>query len=272
MQQLSKDEVRGMTLEEKISRMDDILEEIHKYRFPYSPENFPFFHMQSIANTEIFRKHSQQTKLLWMCFEFLLQGEYLSTYYGMMNLYVYNDMFNPNGWLSLRTQLNYNALTQAVITGSRIQFEQLMKFIYFALENKEIEEEKGSKFARFKNWIIEKGCMDDLFYLMPFLVACRKHDDLFRNAEVHKGSKLKSDLFSLRAPDVNVNEIMALNNYLLGFMENFLSVMDNQRPSGMKHNPIPDFELDFIDWTQAYFDRDEAKLKMYMQTFNDNLK
>jgi len=215
-----------MSLEDKISRMDEILREIHFYRFHSSAEHFPYFKVKNLINTSVFQGHINQTKLAWMCFEFLLQGEYMMTYFGMMNRLVYDDNHHAHGWGLLRSHINYNALTQAVITGSRIQFEQLMNFIYYSFECKELGvDNKGSKISKFRNWLMMKGIMDDLFYLFPIIVACREHDDNFRSPEVHKGSKLKKDLFALNEP-TNTNDIMVLCNYLQGFMESFLPLLD----------------------------------------------
>ena len=164
MRKLSLDEINYMSLEDKISRMDEILGEIHLYRFHSSAAHFPYFKVENLINTKAFQSHNNQTKLAWMCFEFLLQGEYMMTYFGMMNRLVYDDNHHAHGWGLLRSHINYNALTQAVITGSRIQFEQLMNFIYYSFECKELGvDNKGSKISKFRNWLMMKGIMDDLF-------------------------------------------------------------------------------------------------------------
>ena len=120
MQPIYKDKFEKMTLEEKIYRMDLILAENHKEKFPPIADNIPFFKVQNIVNTKAFQDHEDKQKLAWMCFEFLLQGEYLYTYFGMINGAVYNDRYRKCGW-TLRHHFSYNALTQAIITGSRIQ-------------------------------------------------------------------------------------------------------------------------------------------------------
>ena len=272
MQQLTEEDLENMSIEDKINRMDEILGEIQKSRFHVSTEHFPFFHVLNLASTKVFQNHEHQTKLAWMCFEFLLQGEYLMTYYGIMNREVYDHSHQVFGWTLLKNHIAYNALTQAVITGSRIQFEQFMNFVYFALENKEIRKDNsGSKFTNFWKWIKRKGHMDDLFYLVPLLIACKKHD-VFRTAEVHDGSKLKLDLFALKEPTVDSNQYMIISNFFLDFFESFLPILDYQRPKNMKYVAIPDFELDFMDWTQSYFDKDEKKLDNYMRYFEKHLK
>jgi hypothetical protein len=207
-----------------------------------------------------------------MGFEFLLQGEYLMTYHGFTNREVYNDLYELHGWSLLLTHVKYNAIIQAIITASRIQFEQFMNFIYFSFEQKEIKEESGSKFTRFKNWLIGKGHLDNLLFLMPVLIACRNHDDLFRTPEVHKGSKLKSDLFALRKPEVDADSILVLSNYMLDIMKNLMPILDYNRAFNIKYIPAQRFDFDYKDWSIAYYNKEEEKLYKYMQFFIECLK
>lgn len=270
MKKLSENEFESMTVSGKIARMDEMLGRawhgsILRREASYLPT------LKSIEDTKIFQNHTDQTKLAWLCFEFLLQEEYLNSYvtFSMTE----NQLYQGQKW-SVTRHIHHNAILQAVITASRIQFEYFMNFIYFSLEGKELGvDSSGSKYNKFKEWVLSKGCMDDLFYLVPFLVACREHDDWFRTAEVHKGSKLKKSLFMFEEPKNFYNgDITRLNRFLRGCLTGIISILNNQRPTTLQWAfSSKEQEFDVDSWGDAYMEKDETKLNEFMELFKKRL-
>jgi hypothetical protein len=78
-------------------------------------------------------------------FDLVLQIEYVNSYFGFKNTTLGSGGFKLAGWNSPSNHVFYNSLTQAVIIGSRVEFERLMRFIYFAFEGNEV---RGPKTGR----------------------------------------------------------------------------------------------------------------------------
>jgi len=266
MKKLSANDFESMTVSDKIARMDEMLGQTW---LGSQQRNLPT--LKSIEDTQVFQNHPDQTKLAWMCFEFLLQGEYLNAYisFSMEE----TSLCQGEKW-SVDRHVRHNAILQAVITASRIQFEYFMNFIYFSLEGKELGvDSSGSKYNKFKEWVLSKGCKDDLFWLVPFLVACRDHDDLFRTAEVHKGSKLKNSLFMFDEPkNFYNNDMVRLNSFLRHCLVGIISILNNQRPTNLHWTfNSDDQEFDVDSWGDAYIGKDETKLNEFMELFEKRL-
>jgi len=272
METLSKEEIMKMPLMEKIARMDEVIRHIELGRYPleqleggFEPPA-PMFTVKKLSETKRFSllDEKSKTKSAWMCFEFLLQHSYLESYFAFQNLDYWQETSSP------RAIMRGYALTQAIITGSRIQFEQLMNFLYFTIEGKEFKQGTSKK-AQFEEWAIRGGVEGDLFCLMPIVALARLHDDKFRTAEVHQGSKLKQGVFALTSSIEYTFDYTALVNVLGNSMNRLLPIFNDSRPKIVPDFYVRDLGLiiDFQDWNHAYKEKDVEKLEYYHKVFKN---
>ncbi len=263
---ISLEKFATMSVLEKAARMDAFLERLRSERNPFYERKYdlgPF--VKPLCSTKIFLQHGDQSKLLWDFFDLVLQIEYVNSYFGFKNTTLDSGGFKLAGWNSPSNHVFYNSLTQAVIIGSRVEFERLMRFIYFAFEGNEVRGD--STFKLFKQWLIEKDSTDRLIYLIPFLAVSRRHDKKFRTAEIHTGSKLKSRTLALQEQSSDESgEIMELHNCVSNLARNMMPLFDESRPTGSSGGP--DFDL---SWLSPYATGEAAKLAGFIERWKADL-
>jgi hypothetical protein len=254
------EDLKSLTNSELTKRMDEILRTARSERDPnyniaydtnpYVETFFKTARIQALAS-------DKQRKALWMTFDFILQIEYVSRYHGFQNAVLDRQQFDKNGWSSPSLYIAYLSQEQASIVGSRIALERLMDLSYFAANGRELS--KGeSKFNRFREWLFSLSIDSDWFYLIPYLPWLREHDDEFRTAEVHSGSKLKKYLVSLQdIPNDIKSDAVNLLNILSNLWRYLLMIFNDERPNGAGGiRPSQN-----LDWLQSYVQRDYSKLE-----------
>lgn len=256
MKQIELEYFSKLSLEDKTHRMDEYLEELRRERNPFYDRGFDLSpYIEPFTKTKIFIGHKDQTKLLWSYFDLVLQIEYVLTYFGYQNSVLDSEHFKRWGWESPANHTNYSALIQAVIIGSRIEFERFMYLIYFAFESKDISGD--STFGEFKKWISGKDADHDHTYILPFLKVARGHDREFRTAEIHTGSKLKAHALALKEHSGDKqNDVLKLHNCVNNLLRNVFPLFDFQRPSSASGSA--DFDL---KWLEAYSKKDKVELE-----------
>ena len=271
MRTISEDELKNMSLGEQIIRMDEILCNIPAHFGSILPLLWSV-KLKDIEQTYIFQNHEDKERLAWMFFEFSLQSAYVLSYSGFLNNSIIRTSDGNICWNSIKSQINHNACVQANIVGSRIQFELLMDFLYFSLTGKMINDR--SKTRNFMKWIKEKGVTNDLFFFLPYVIACKIHDNKFRTAEVHKGSKLKKSFFRMCDPSEHfgLNDILALQNLLWNISTSIVSILNKERPTSFYWCSMSDFGFDVFDfegWCSAFTTKDEVKLDEFRVFFDE---
>lgn len=256
MDKLEMAALANLSVSEKAKRMDDFLEELRREKNPSYDRQFdlmPF--VAPITTTSIFINHRDQTKLVWIAFDFILQTEFSASYGEWQNTLHDSILMKQRGWQSPRIQVAYRALTQAQIISSRIEFERLMRFVYYAFEGEELQGD--STYSSFKSWVLSKGSMSSLAYLLPYMSVSRLHDKNFRTAEVHTGSKLKSKILALLPWDTDEEQkAIELRNCIINLWRPIVELLDNRRPSSAVG--VPGLEL---AWIGIYVESDPDKLQ-----------
>jgi len=260
-------EYSSLTTDQKIERMDQFLTELRREKNPYYDPTYdlsPF--VRPFAQTRVYLAHSEKDKLAWMVFDFILQIEYVNTYFGTQNSILDSARFKAKGWGSPANHTSYNALTQAVIVGSRIEFERLMRLIFFAFSGAEIEGD--STFFAFKKWLFECNELDDRVYLIPFLKICREHDEKYRTAEIHTGSKLKAKTLALLEHDSDEqNKMMELHNCVGNLWRSIIPLLNHERPSSA--SGVAGFDL---TWLSKYVGKQQGELADLIQEWKESIR
>jgi hypothetical protein len=258
---ITSESFQHMSVEEKVQRMDLFFEQLRRERDPFYERQHdfrPFLH--HLTPTSVYVQHPEQGKLAWMFFDLLLQGDYITSYGGFSTT-VHGA---KDGWASPSNHVFFNSLEQATIIGSRIEFERLMRFIYFAFEEKEFD--KKSTFAPFKNWLLSQPIDSDLIYLIPFLKTARRHDRDHRTAEVHTGSKLKSRTLALENKFGQEDAKLDLHNCVTNLTRNMLPLLNFERPSSASGQGADD-----LGWLGSYATKDLNALTQFRSQWERDL-
>jgi hypothetical protein len=255
-----------LTTDQKIERMDNFLIEPRREKNPYYDPTYdlsPF--VKPLKETKVYLDHPNKDKLSWMFFDLILQIEYVNSYFGMQNSVLDSARFKDRGWQSPANHTTYNSLTQATIVGSRIEFERLMRFIYFAFRNEEVSSD--STFSTFKNWLFDLDPLDDLVYLIPFLKICREHDQSYRTAEIHNGSKLKARTLALVEYESDEqNRMLDLHNCVGNLWRSMLPLLNRDRPNSAAGSGSFD-----LTWLSSYNQRDIEALKKIIDSWRASI-
>ena len=199
------DEIIQCALREKYSHITDIPDPI-KYRMFY--KSFEQWSVFSFFNLYIAADHGKypEDRLGKLCAQIKdVQLEFF--YIREVDLGLYNANIHGKGYdpkipnkspLLLLRRLSYD---QNLIVKSRILWEKIMNFIYYLETGEDLESKKSKKGAFFK--FVAKNTKWN--FLLPIQRDLNKHDDSYRNPEVHKGSTLKKELIS---PKIDANELM----------------------------------------------------------------
>lgn len=260
LEPITLEQLRGLSVDEKVVRMDLYLEDVRRCRNPYYNRLYDTSSfIAPYAQTKLFQSHSNKNKLVWELFDLILQIEYVNSYFGFQNMLMSTHHINKKYTSS--ELLALNGQVQAVIVGSRIEFERLMRFIYFAFTLNEINGD--STFSVFKKWLVDKKPDDNLIYLMPFLKVARTHDKKFRTAEIHSGSKLKGRILALQEPEQDEqSEMLNLHNCVTNLLNHMKPLFDGERPFSASGSAGT-----IGNWLEPYAKVDVAKLTVLVEVW-----
>lgn len=246
-------------------RMDAILAVSRYERNPYYNPDYNFdLYVKRLVETETYQNFPNELKrkFIWMCFDFIVQMEYLSFAGGFFNSVLDSRQFEENEFLSPTVQFGMNATHQTTIIGSRIAFERLMHLIYFGFTQSELS--TSETFSSFRKWIFSLNNLSNLVYIIPFLPMIRKYDKKFRTAEVHSGSILKREIVQLRSDGFELgNAILDLQNLLTNLFPRVIEIFNHQRPSSIFGKPGDD-----TTWITHYLNKDENELNKLLEKIN----
>ena len=259
MDRITLEELGKLDNPDLAKRMDELLQRARSERYPHrlagddmEPYVIPF------SRTARFQAMGtdHQRKGLWMVFDFILQMEYVLQYLGLQNETFYRQPSGRVGVASPLRYISYMSLQQASIVGSRIALERMMTLSHFVANTQDLSG-GDSAFSGFRDWLLALPTESNWFYLIPYLPWFRKHDDKFRTAEVHSGSKLKKYLLTLQSESQETqNESLILINILSNIWRHLLILSDDKRPNGA--NAVGSKMT--TNWLSSYVKRDVIAL------------
>lgn len=266
---MTLEEIARLDVEALVNRMDAIIEGSRIERNPYyrRSDQTDIF-VNQLLSTKWFQTHEEakRRKLVWQCFDFIIQLEYVYLACGSFNAILDSPRFKTQGFASPTVQLGISATSQNTIVGSRIAFERLMRLVYYAFTGSDLS--TSDTFSNFKKWILSLGPLHNLFYVVPFLVKVRHYDKRFRTAEVHAGSVLKRHIIQLREQDFDLaNDILDLLNLLANLFPRVIELFNETRPTSVFGRSESD-----LHWIKPYLTQDESELRKILDKIDSELR
>jgi len=234
---LTPDEIKSLSLEALVQRMDDVRVKAQHER--YGPDlmahletHFPLPRVADLLSTKlaIAMGEPKQWRLADAAFRFLLQMDMLNVSAGITNAVVYRPNFNDSLWSSPNHWMKVAIMDQYAIVASRIALECFFDLLYIADRGDRMP--GRSKFATFRKWVVGK---DNPFkYFVGHIIHAFEFDREHRQREVHGTSRFAQSLLSLQIPNSEESNIShRLTNVLLSVWQPLVEIMNGNRPGSI---------------------------------------
>lgn len=236
---LSEKEIKSLSLEELINRMDNIRFsiQVEKYGLEWASiqDRHKFFpRVIDLLNTSKGRLLGEKRarKLVDAAFRYLLQMDMLSSNLGMMNEMIYRHE-KSNSWQSPRHWTRAAALKQYQIVASRIALECFFDLMHIADRGERMS--GNSKFKAFRKWVLATST--PYKYFVGHIIQAFEYDRNLRQKEVHGTSRFSQSILKLEKPDsAELNDFMELYNILLSVWKPLIQIMNDEKLSGIFNN------------------------------------
>lgn len=269
--QITKEEIRDLTVKELAERMDAILEqnELERYGperlkskkdFPGEPSVLKILNSNHVQKMD----EEKQRKICHLSFSTMLQMEFSNVASAASNHFVYVPGFTDDNWKSVKTQVNSAALDQFQIISSRISMEYFMELLYFLGEGERIKT-KDSTFKKVKKWLNNP---DNRFsYFAVHILRAFEFDRSFRTPEVHASSKLHGHVLRLQIPKTSedCNSHLQLTNVMNGVWQPLLNILNDEKACSMQGSK-EDFK-----WLESYLHDSNEDKTSFLQSIFDQM-
>lgn len=263
IQNIDLTEVDGLSNVQLAERMDLILKQSKAERYPgFSfPEPFDGPYVSHFFKTKAIQQltATEQRKVLYATFEFILQMYYIEMASGLNNAAVYDSpRYKVAKFSSPTVRLTSELISQYIILSSRMAFERLMDLIHLIEKQQRLEGK--SKFNKFKKFILSKN--SKWIYFVTHLVSTRRFDEEYRTSVAHGGSPTPRKILAMQEPSSeDLNGVHNLTNLLLNVWRAVIDILDDKKPNYM-NGPLPE------GWLEAYVSNDLVKIGEIVSTLD----
>jgi hypothetical protein len=253
MNPLTEEQLDELPLSALIQRMDAFLVQSHKERYGSSLASIEL--TSQLMGTACVRQRSEteQRKIAYVCFSYLVQLQMESVASGMTNKILYAEKYTEQDWLSPVFRLREGALRQYSTISSRIAFEIFIDLLHI-IDTGERLSVKKSKLKSFRGWL--KNVNNKFHYFAHVLLAAYEFDRGLRTPEVHGASRLPRRFLTLQMPEFQeLNENNKLINTLMNVWRPLIDLLNNVRPTYMHVEDVHD------EWFQIYMSGDDDEIE-----------
>lgn len=230
IQEMTGDEVKNLSVKDLAKRMDEIIftrnteiDELFTKREELGISQIS--RVSDLLYTKIFveRDEDQQKNILRIAFRFLVQLEFSTTSYILLN-----DIFERRlYWSSPNFAITNYMLYQYRIISDRIALESFFNLIHCLDTGKIIESD--SKFKGFAKWIIKYETPFD--YFAPHIKKAKEYSRKFRDKEIHDATQFMQRLLRMDKPDqITDDEILDLEDILINLWRPLIIICNKEKP------------------------------------------
>ena len=268
IQELSKEEVQRLSVNDLALRMDEVLTSNHFERYPhlkdiahchmpFRPSVIDFVNTAHVKNME----DRKQKAVAYLLFNTLLQMEYSNASSAALNYLVHSQ---ENPWSSARCQVNNAAFTQFGIISSRISMECFMELVHYLGEGERIKS-KRSTFKSFKKWLNDSK--NPFSYFATHILRAFLFDRAHRTPEVHGASKLSNTVLRMsQQTSEDSQDRLQLTNVMLNVWHPLFEILESGKNS-MMHGSETDFE-----WLRSYLHDDDHERSKFLEGIFDQMQ
>lgn len=237
LEQLDIDQLRSLSLEELVGRMESVRHNAWRDRHNTFPNLIrdtvsPYTSLIEFITTKRAQEfeENERRRLAYFVFQFLFQSDLITTTSGISNQIVFETPYDEDRWSFPRQWFRHSALEQYQIISSRILLERFFFLIYFVSEKKMLEGKKKSNFGMIRDWVVKPDNPFQCF--IPDLIDAYKYDRVHRNKEIHGASAFVKSTLRLEVPTQTERSVPYPLAAIVHKLYNaLLKIMDYQTPA-----------------------------------------